>query len=183
MSIASQLTRIYQQIATQAQQASAKPPQIMVDSDWPSPCQAHSNNGQLAAWQPVAQVKASAFNDLEKALPISFSPDFIEFYASVYSHNLTVSFEGARYELLQCWSDQDLTRLAQNMTGHVLMKRRLKQDDSLFIGLTDEEDLLLTLHNQTGQVCLEYLGRAPHQVLSQSLLLFLQNADGIYIAP
>ena len=49
-------------------------------------------------------------------------------------------------ELLQAWNEDDFDLLQQNITGHVLMKRKLKQaSQRVFIGLTDQDDLLVTV--------------------------------------
>ncbi|GMM83186.1 hypothetical protein MTsN2n4_04130 [Pseudoalteromonas sp. MTN2-4] len=67
----------------------------------------------------------------------------------------------------------DFVRLQQNITGHVLMKHKLKHADTVFIGLTEQDDLLITVKLETGKVWLEYVGKRPHHVLADSLEEFL----------
>ena len=55
------------------------------------------------------------------------------------------------------------------------MKRKLKQAPSVFIGLTDQDDLLVTVLVETGEVCLEYVGKKPHYVLAKNLSEFIAS--------
>ena len=57
------------------------------------------------------------------------------------------------------------------------MKQKLKQTPTLFFGLTDQEDLNLVVNNDTGEVCLEYVGKGPHEVLAKDLVAFLSDCS------
>jgi len=58
------------------------------------------------------------------------------------------------------------------------MKRRLKQPETVFIGLGSEDDgLLVTIDNQSGAVGLEWVGKEQHDVLSDSLAAWLDNCQ------
>ena len=74
---------------------------------------------------------------------------------------------------MQIWNDDDAERLQQNLIGHVLMKRQLKQPETLFFALTDEEDFIVSVDNASGQVVLEQVGKPAQQVLAQDLAEFL----------
>jgi len=50
-----------------------------------------------------------------------------------------------------------------------LMKKRLKQAPTLFFALTDEDDFVLSVLNETGEVVLEQVGRPPKEIISPSL--------------
>jgi SecY interacting protein Syd len=76
-------------------------------------------------------------------------------------------------ELLQVWNEEDFERLQQNLIGHLLMKQRLKQSPSLFFGLTDEEDFILTVINDTGEVALEQVGKPAQEILAPTLAHFI----------
>ena len=76
-------------------------------------------------------------------------------------------------ELLQVWNEEDFERLQQNLIGHLLMKKRLKQAPTLFFALTDEDDFVLSVLNSTGEVVLEQVGRPPQKVISPSLPAFI----------
>jgi SecY interacting protein Syd len=77
--------------------------------------------------------------------------------------------------LLQPWNQGDFERLQQNLVGHILMKRRLKQPETFFIALTDEDDFILTVHNTSGEVMLEQVGLLPKEVVAPNLAEFLQS--------
>ena len=53
------------------------------------------------------------------------------------------------------------------------MKKRLKQEPTLFFALTDEDDFVLSVLNSTGEVVLEQVGRPPKKVISPSLPEFI----------
>ena len=55
------------------------------------------------------------------------------------------------------------------------MKQRLGQAPTLFFGLTDEEDFILTVVNESGEVALEQVGKEPSQILAPSLAAFLER--------
>jgi SecY interacting protein Syd len=55
------------------------------------------------------------------------------------------------------------------------MKRRLKQPETFFIALTDEDDFILTVHNTSGEVMLEQVGLLPKEVVAPNLAEFLQS--------
>ncbi|MDU0356093.1 SecY-interacting protein Syd [Paraglaciecola aquimarina] len=76
-------------------------------------------------------------------------------------------------QLLQAWNLQDFERLQQNLIGHILMKRRLRQPETLFFGVTDQEDFILTLDNSTGQVLLEQVGLQSNDILAPNLAQFI----------
>ncbi|MFC3093103.1 SecY-interacting protein [Alteromonas sediminis] len=153
--------------------------QIQFDSDWPSPCilEEHAEDGQLVTWKPVLQDAGQSFDNLESALELTIHPDIKAFYTLFWSDPLSAKAEQGNCELLQAWNQEDFHRLQENLIGHVLMKRRLKQAVTFFIGLTDEEDFILSVDNDTGQVCLEQVGCEPTRVLAPSISAFLQGLD------
>jgi SecY interacting protein Syd len=55
------------------------------------------------------------------------------------------------------------------------MKRRLKQPETLFIALTDEDDFILTVDNASGEVVLEQVGLLPKEVVAPNLEVFIQS--------
>ena len=66
-----------------------------------------------------------------------------------------------------------IERLQENLIGHIMMKRRLKQPATLFFALTDDDDYLISLDNSTGEVLLERVGKRAEQVLAPSMADFL----------
>lgn len=146
------------------------------DSDWPSPCEQGTDltAGQQVAWQPVLQHPAGCFTDVAQGLEIEFNPQLAVFYGRYFSDNLT-AYLPARgpLTLLQAWSIDDLARMKKNLIAHVLMKRRLGQADTLFFAVTDEEDLNVVVDAASGQIMLEYVGQAPHELLADDLNAFV----------
>ena len=110
---------------------------------------------------------------MEDGLEITLHPDIKVFYTEFWSESLFAKSNGENYELLQVWNEQDFAILQENLIGHVLMKRRLKQAETLFIGLTDEDDIIVSVDNASGQVVLEQVGQEPHKILANSLPDFI----------
>ncbi len=174
MTIAKQLKQLHQSYAEKVQARTNKLPLIEHDPQWPSPCE----NGVVdehgfIQYQAVARQPSANLNSLAKALEVEFPDALSEFYGSFFSGPIKSQLDDHHIELLQVWNEDDYDLLQQNITGHVLMKRKLKQADTVFIGLTEQDDLLITVLLETGQVCLEYVGKKPHYVLAESLEAFL----------
>lgn len=55
------------------------------------------------------------------------------------------------------------------------MKRRLKQPETLFFAVTDQEDFIISLEHHSGHVVVEQVGKKPHIKLADSLLAFIQT--------
>ena len=80
-----------------------------------------------------------------------------------------------RVELVQPWNEADFERLQENLIGHLLMLRRLKLPETLFLATTRNESQLISLLNATGEVVLEQLGQGPRLVLAPDLARFLDR--------
>jgi SecY interacting protein Syd len=158
-------------------------PQMLVveyDKDWPSECCGKaSENGDNVSWQPVKRSGLANFSDLENALEMKIHEDVISFYSAYWSDNLNAKTNKGHLQLLQAWNQDDFERLQQNLIGHILMKRRLNQPDTLFIALTDEDDFILTVNNATGEVMLEQVGLIPKEVVAPNLTHFIQSLQPI----
>ena len=77
-------------------------------------------------------------------------------------------------DLLQVLSAEDFERLQENLIGHILMKRRLRQPETLFFGLTSDDDYILTIDNSSGAVLLEQVGKKSDDKLADELAGFIQ---------
>ena len=155
-------------------------PAFEPDPDWPSPCE-YEEDGKTA-WQPVLQTDCQLsepldFANVGQALDLTLNPDYVRFFTLYFSDNLAAKHALGELEFLQAWSESDFTRLQQNLIGHLLMKQKLKQAPTLFFALTDEEDMNLVIDNESGQVCLEYVGKAPHKVVAEDLASFIQGCS------
>ena len=89
---------------------------------------------------------------------------------------------GGNLQLLLPWNQDDMVRLQQNLVGHVLMKRRLDQPETLFFAVTDEEDFILSVDNQSGEVVLEQVGLLPQEVLAPDLASFLASLEPVVMS-
>jgi SecY interacting protein Syd len=158
--------------------AKKHPEMLMVeyDHDWPSECYTRPcNTGDKVNWQPVKRSGIANFNDLEKALEMKIHQDVISYYSAYWSDNLSAETYKGHLQLLQPWNQADFERLQQNLVGHILMKRRLKQPETLFVALTDEDDFILTVDNTSGEVVLEQVGLLPKEVVAPNLAAFIES--------
>ena len=55
------------------------------------------------------------------------------------------------------------------------MKQRLKQTETVFFAVTDEEDIIISIDNANGEVWVERVGCKPHKKLSDSLANFIEQ--------
>ncbi|RTE86983.1 MULTISPECIES: SecY-interacting protein [Gammaproteobacteria] len=148
--------------------------------EWEAPCylKEHLESGEeQIAWKWVKQQPKTDFANVEKALELEIDSQLQNFFATVWAGDIDVSFRDRALTLLQVQGPEDMERLQQNLIGHVMMKQRLKQPITWFIGLTDEDDLLLTVSQETGVVGLEYVGKEQHEVLSSDLPTFLKELE------
>ncbi|MFC3032199.1 SecY-interacting protein [Pseudoalteromonas fenneropenaei] len=167
MSIATALGALYQTFQSQN-------PRVDHSTDWPSPCeQGEPDAEQMIAWQAVARTPAAQLDELASALELQFPAELSAYYGSYFGPNIATTWQSQPIELLQAWSLDDYVRLQENITGHILMKRRLKQPATVFIGLTAEDDLLISVDVATGSVGLERVGKPQHHQLAESLSVFL----------
>ena len=156
---------------------------VEYDNDWPSECHTSlGNTGDKVDWQTVKRSGLANFSDLEKALEMKIHQDVISYYSAYWSDNLIAETDKGHLQLLQPLNQHDFERLQQNLVGHILMKRRLKQPETLFIGLTDEDDFILTVDNVSGEVMLEQVGLLPKEVVAPNLAVFIQSLKPSYIS-
>lgn len=147
---------------------------IEFDPEWPSPCYGQNTEpGTRVPWCPVRQTQNNHFQNVESAMGLTLDPQYCEYFTRYYSENLPATAEQGNCELLQVWNQDDFERLQQNLIGHLLMKKRLKQSPTLFFALTDEDDFILTIDNESGRVMLEQVGKQPVREVADDLATFL----------
>jgi SecY interacting protein Syd len=154
--------------------------QLLIDYDpqWPSLCYVQQGEvGDKVLWQPVKQLQPATWHDFEHALGLTLHPSIIAFYQCYWSDNLPATHASGKLELIQVWNEADFARLQQNLIGHILMKRRLKQAETIFFALTEEEDFILSINNVSGEVVLEQIGLEPKQVIAADLASFLSSIE------
>ncbi len=149
---------------------------VQFDAQWPSPCVSEeAKNGDWVAWEPVLQPDTNSFANVEDALDIKLNPEFCSYFSRYYSESISAVAPEGKCELLFAWSREDFERLQQNLIGHLLMKQRLGQPLTLFFAVTDEEDVILSVDNQTGEVVVEQVGKLPSKILAASLSEFIDT--------
>jgi SecY interacting protein Syd len=141
-----------------------------------SPCIAQTFDEQsedAVFWQPVKREPAGDFDNVASALAITLHQDINHFYASFFSAPLQFNSPWGEGELLLAWSLEDFEYLQQNIIGHLLMKQKLKQAPTWFIGVLSDGDTMITVENDTGAVWIEVPGEVPKQQLAPSIAEFI----------
>ncbi|NMP16431.1 SecY-interacting protein [Thalassotalea sp. Y01] len=158
------------------QQKTAKLPIIEHDDDWPSPCELGAIDGDgFISWQAVDIEDELSFDNVEKALELTLHNDIKEYFTAVYSEAIPCRCEQGELELLLAWNAKDFERLQQNLIGHVLMKRRLQQAETLFFAVTDQEEINLVIKNDNGEVWAEPVGLEPSKFVAKNLQEFIAS--------
>ena len=140
-----------------------------------SPAQYGEVQNEQVAWWPEPQTAPLDFSAMEHGLELTLHPSIVAFYSALWGGELAVSHPRGNANLLLLWHHEDFVRLQQNIIGHVLMKRRLKQRETVFIAVTDEDDMMLSVLNATGEVYLEQTGREVNQLIAPDLLSLLRQ--------
>lgn len=159
-------------------EAEASDPRFLIeyDPDWPSPCYLQTAEaGEMVDWQPVPMDIQLSFANIENAMQITLNEQFCHYFTTQWSFNLLTQASEGQCELLQVSNQDDFERLQQNLIGHLMMKQRLKQPPTLFFGLTDEDDFILSVDNASGEVVLEQVGKNPVRCLAPDLATFLDG--------
>jgi SecY interacting protein Syd len=142
------------------------------DLESPSPAQLGNITDNSVSWQPVLQQTPASFDNVEQALELTLHADIKQFYALYYGAGLAAKHPRGKLALLMVWNTSDLARLQENIIGHILMKRRLKQRETVFFASTEDDDVLLSVLNSTGEVYLEHVGQEVREKLADDLAQF-----------
>lgn len=134
------------------------------------------------SWRPVKRDTMADFSNVEHALELNLSPEISAFYGQYFSAPLLFNSPWGMGELLQVWNEDDFTLLQQNIIGHLMMKKKLKQSPTWFIGLLEEGDKMLTIDNRDGSVWIEIPGELPSEQLAPNLNAFIETLS-VRIAP
>lgn len=164
-------------------QANPEPQTEWVD-EWDAEIYQQRIGEEQVIWKPVLRDEPQDFSALESALEMHFHDSIQQLFGHWFSGDLSLSYateetaQPIQFELLMPQCPEDAERLLQNLTGHILMKRKLKQPITAFIGLLHEhDDCLVSVDNATGEVALEWLGKPQHQTLAVDLATFLSHCQ------
>lgn len=147
-------------------------PVTTLGDDWPSPCHLGDYDEEHKFWQVVPMVQSLDFSNVEKALNIDFHQDIKTYFLTLFADDVHASCSEGELSLLFAWSEHDFERLQQNIIGHLLMKQKLKQQATIFFAVTDQEDIILSLLNDTGEIWVERVGSEPHKKIANSMSEF-----------
>ena len=167
--------QFHQQFAQFVESYHKKHPTLLswADPEQESPCQYGEVLDGEVHWRPVKAEPALDLSKTQQALELEFPQQLISFYTSYFGGGLKVQHERGELELLMSWHQADFERLQQNIIAHILMKRRLKQRDTVFIAATDHDDYLISVLVATGEVYLEKVGMEVKDLLAPDFDTFL----------
>ncbi|QSX32545.1 SecY-interacting protein [Shewanella avicenniae] len=126
-------------------------------------------------WRFSDRDELGRFANIEQALSLSLHSDIEQFYGSVWAGPLHFDSRWGVGELIQVWNEDDFLRLQQNIIGHLMMKRKLKQRPTWFIGLLAAGEDMICVDNQDGSVWREKPGDEPSEKLADSIADLLQS--------
>lgn len=146
----------------------------------PSPCIVE-NHDDTVHWLPQPFVPSAVLDGVERALEISLHPDVHAFYTAQYAGDMAARFDSLSCQLLQVWSEEDFTRMQENLIGHLLTQKRLKLTPTLFLATTDSELTMVSLCNVSGEIILEEFGTKKRQTLAPTLAVFLSGLNPLAV--
>lgn len=157
-------------------------PVIERDEQWPSPCEVELQSDTHSYWRPALVCDTTgasdtdeplSFKNVESALDVELHQDIKTYFSTIYSSDIDAKCQEGNLSLLFPWNKDDFDRLQENIIGHILMKRKLKQAITVFFAVTDEEDMIISIDNESGEVWVEQVGCNPHKKLSDSIASFI----------
>ena len=143
--------------------------------DWPSPCEQGIHEEEFSLWHPIKLEETLIFNNVEAALEVTIHHDIKQYFTTMYSDSLDASCAEGDLSLLFAWSAEDFARLQENIIGHILMKTKLKQKLTIFFATTDDDNHIISLDNDTGEIWVEKVGCEPHKKIADTLVEFISQ--------
>ena len=136
----------------------------------------------FSLWQPIKVTETLTFDNVEAALEVKLHHDIKAYFTAIYSDSLDASCVEGDLSLLFAWNLKDFARLQENIIGHILMKIKLKQKLTVFFAMTDDDDHIISISNDTGAVWVEKVGCEPHKKLADTLAGFIEQLIGSSIS-
>lgn len=149
------------------------------DPEWPSLCEQGAHDQAFNYWKPIKAPEGLTFKNVEEALELELHADIKTYFTALFSDHLRVKCSEGELSLLFAWNNEDFERLQENFIGHVLMKQKLKQAITLFFAITDDDDYILSLNNETGEIWVERVGCEPHKKVANTLSEFIQELSPV----
>ena len=143
--------------------------------DWPSPCEQGIHEEEFSLWHPIKLEETLTFNNVEAALEVTIHHDIKQYFTTMYSDSLDASCAEGDLSLLFAWSAEDFARLQENIIGHILMKTKLKQKLTIFFATTDDDNHIISLDNDSGEIWVEKVGCEPHKKIADTLVEFISQ--------
>ncbi|WP_076408127.1 SecY-interacting protein [Shewanella sp. UCD-KL12] len=148
-----------------------------IEGDYADKVNSDDNDDLLVFWKPVKRAEVGSFENVESALELKLQVDINEFYGAHFSAPLLFDSQWGEGELLQAWSLTDFEYLQQNIIGHLMMKKKLKQPPTWFIGVLGNGEQMLTVDNSDGSVWIEIPGEEQSEKLSDNLNDFIKQVS------
>lgn len=145
-----------------------------------SPCVLEEREEQVI-WQPQPFGLPPTLDGVERAVDLQLQPSVTAFYTTQFAGDMPARHGENQLTLLQVWSEEDFLRLQENLIGHLVMQRRLRQSPTLFIATTASDEEIVSLSNLTGEVILEQPGRKQRQIIAENLEMFLKSLQPVII--
>ena len=150
-------------------------PMAEIDPESTSPCQIETVDDANTTWQVVKIVDELDFDNINSALNVVIHKDIKTYFCTMYADSIDAQHEDGKLSLLFAWNHEDFLRLQENIIGHIMMKQRLKQKITIFFAVTNEEDMIVSLDNESGEVWLERVGCEPHRKLANNIQSFITS--------
>ncbi|MDF0534475.1 SecY-interacting protein [Shewanella sp. A32] len=173
MSCAEALEQFFAQYQQCYQSALGEFPRFYAGGE-PSECVLDWEHDDPVQWQAIHRQSTASFANVGEALSINLHPDIEQFYGHFFAGPLKFDSPFGSGELLQVWNDKDFGYLQENLIGHLMMKKRLRQSPTWFIGILEQHEEMLTVDNNDGSVWAERPGEAPYERLADNLADFLR---------
>lgn len=180
--VTAQLTRLFDEYKTECQRQGY--PTVLVEEDWLSPALLPGYEiNEESEWMPtpIENSALDMFERLSEALEIDIPNSIIDYYTSYWSQPIQAIHSEGELSLIFVWNPEDLERLRENLIGHALNKRQLRQTISFFFATTEPYgDQILSVESDTGHVLLEKPGHKKFSVIAEDLGTFLSQTTCLH---